>query len=180
MNKEQLTNLIINSPSINATLNNLNPEYLRDEMKQYFLLLILEKPEEELLAIYNKCNTCLEHYAGSIIKLQFKSSTSPFFKQYRQENRAQNAKEQYYDLLTIDTTEVATAHTEEEINIKRIKQYLDSIPPKKSIIFSEYYFKGKTLKEIAKKYKMKYTTVRSIIKTTEQLLRDNVTYYTGE
>lgn len=175
MNKEQLINLIVTSKTINKTLNKVTPSF-RDDFRQFIFLQVLELTEEKLLSEYLRCDTCLYKYVGGIIRNQLISDKSPFYLQYRKDNSTPEALNHYYNTTHPDTEDIITAHKQEQLNVDNILNFLRSVHPKKTTLFKEYYLKGKTIKEISAKYNIKYTTVRSIIKTTEALIKEKVTY----
>lgn len=176
LTKNQLIAIIINSPSINNTLNQLQPAHLRDDIRQYFYLLILELPEEKLQAAYNRCDTCLEAFAGTIIRNQFKSSTSPFYKLYRENKDTTAAVEHYYKVIGTDTEIEKEIQLTEQTNVDNVLDFLRAVHPKKTTLFKEYYLKGKTIKQISQKYNIKYRTVHHTIRETEKLIKEHLKY----
>lgn len=171
MTKNQLINLIINSPTINTTLDKVQPEDLRLDFKQHFYLQLLEKTEEKLLYEYEKGPDCLIKFAAAILKLQLKSNTSSFHKLYR---KKQALNDYYAHFDTISEIELGSSpETLKKINYDNIILALNHIHPKKAKLFIEHYINQKTLKQISQQYKIKYSTVVYNIRSTEnQLKRD--------
>lgn len=60
----------------------MEPDYLREDLKQEVILIICELPEEKLFQLYN--DKALEFFTVKVILNQIKSNTSPFAKKYRQ------------------------------------------------------------------------------------------------
>ena len=63
-------------------LSKMEPYELREDLKQEVIAIICELPDEKLFELYR--NKILDFYTVKIILNQIKSSTSPFFKKYRQ------------------------------------------------------------------------------------------------
>jgi antitermination protein Q len=170
--KNELITFIYNSKSINATLNKVTPE-LRDDFKSHFFLQLLEKDFEKLLEIYNKCETCLEAYAGAIIKLQLKSNTSSFYKIFRKGTAIELTDKHFQEEQPEAEVEFDASF---KMNYDNILAMLNHIHPRKSKLFLEHYLNGKTIKQISLQYKIKYTTIHHSIRKTEEYIRQNLKY----
>lgn len=165
--KNDLITIIINSPTINNTLNTIHPVELRADFRQHFYLQLCEVPEQKLLSCYHNCT--LESYAGAIIRNQIKSDSSSFFKLYRSNLSTPDATTHYYNLISTDESKI-----DEHKTIEAIHSFLRALHPKKVTLFKEHYFKGKTIPEISKKYKIAPRTVYHIIKETKDLIRQHL------
>ena len=168
MFKEDLIKLIINCSTIQNTLSKVQPEHLREDFKSHFYLQLLEKTEEKLLNEYLKCDDCLIKFAAAILKLQLKSTTSPFYKLYRQEHDLKSYKKH------LETESIEDCHEKEIINKKNyynIISVLNAMHPKKSKLFIEYWINGKSLTEISLQYNIKYRTCHKSIRATEAYIR---------
>lgn len=198
MTKNDLIEIIINSPSINRTLNKLEPYELRDDMRQYFYLEVCEETFEKLFEVYNRCDVCLERWAGQLIKNQFKNTNSPFYKMYRKDKTNNYDVERLVELYnwtesndSLENTEnvlrnidklLVKFHNEDDYdlmidkNYQRVRSFLNHIHPRRSKLFIEHWINGKTIRQISKQYRIKYSTVIYNIRTTEQLIRDNLKF----
>jgi len=204
MSKNELIEIIINSASINATLNTIQPYELQDDFRSHFYLQLCEKSYEKLLEAFNRCDTCLEQYAGAIIKNQLKSNNSSFHKIYRKDttinndveiligqfNKAETTYaengfanehwlkfvEKNIDRFNGDDTEEEEYKRRIEKNYQKVLSFLNHIHPRKSKLFIEHYVNGKTLRQISKQYKIKYTTVVYNIRQTEKLIREKLKF----
>lgn len=59
----------------------MEPDHLRDDLKQEVILIICELPEDRVLQLHN--DKALDFYTVRVILNQIKSKTSPFAKKYR-------------------------------------------------------------------------------------------------
>ncbi len=60
----------------------MEPDYLRDDLKQEVILIICQLPDEKLFELHK--SNALDFYTVKVILNQIKSNTSPFYKKYRQ------------------------------------------------------------------------------------------------
>jgi hypothetical protein len=61
----------------------MEPDHLREDLKQDVILVVCELPEQRLIELHNKQQ--LDFFVVRIILNQMKSKTSPFYKNYRRE-----------------------------------------------------------------------------------------------
>lgn len=197
MSKNDLIEIIINSASINATLNTIQPYELQDDFRSHFYLQLCEKSYEKLLEAFNRCDTCLEQYAGAIIKNQLKSNNSSFHKIYRKDTTVDSERlidvysslenysnDNYYKKNVDKIIQKFQGEAEEEPeyknriekNYQRVLSFLNHIHPRKSKLFIEHYVNGKTLRQISKQYRIKYTTVVYNIRQTEKLIKEKLKF----
>lgn len=78
---EIITNLYTGK-NFSDCINKMEPDYLRDDLKQEVISIICELPEEKLQQLHN--DKALEFFTVKVILNQIKSNTSPFAKKYRQ------------------------------------------------------------------------------------------------
>jgi len=161
--KNDLVSIIINSKSINATLDNVEPLELRNDFRQHFYLQLLEISFEKLLEVHNRGKGSLEAFAGTIIRNQLKSNNSSFHKIYR--------KQHTQELQDVnDSIEVEYDH-QIDSDYQKILLFLNHIHPKRAVWFREHYVNGKTIRQIAKQYKVNYRTINYSIRSTEEMIR---------
>jgi hypothetical protein len=63
-------------------LQKMNPDHLRDDLKQELFLVLLETPDEKIIQLHERKE--LRWYTARIVMNMIASNTSPFHKKYRQ------------------------------------------------------------------------------------------------
>lgn len=85
---EILSNLFINS-EVNELIKKINPEDLRDDLKQYAFAVLCEKPDEFIIDLHNKKQ--LKYFLVKIISNSIFSNRSGFLTQHKN-NRELNTE----------------------------------------------------------------------------------------
>lgn len=84
MTKNQIIEDLFKGKNFNDCLNKMEPEHLREDLRQEVILIICELPEEKIIKMYT--DSVLEYFTARVIVNQIKSKTSPFAKKYRNVN----------------------------------------------------------------------------------------------
>ncbi|OJW82060.1 MAG: hypothetical protein BGO69_15800 [Bacteroidetes bacterium 46-16] len=166
MNRQEILTYIYQSDYINATLKTILKKsvgehkysFYYDDAKSHFLVCVSSIKEATLLRVFNeKGIKGIEHYCAGIINNQFASSTSSFYKQFRNpkvvtcqlwniDNYREHLKDFTVDELSEQQDELIhqtlrkLADTPEEVlyaqhqkwkddNITKIKNLLLHLPP---------------------------------------------------
>lgn len=83
MKRDAIISNLFLCDSFRNCINKMEPEHLRDDLKQEVILIICELPEERLFQLVT--DKALEWFTVRIILNLIKSNTSPFAKKYRKE-----------------------------------------------------------------------------------------------
>lgn len=81
MNKAQIIEQFYNSRDFNEVLAKMEPDHLREDLKQEIILIVCQWDEEKIIALHSRGE--LGFYVVRIILNQVKSKSSPFAKKYR-------------------------------------------------------------------------------------------------
>lgn len=84
MNKAQIIEQFYNSRDFNDVLAKMEPDHLREDLKQEIILIVCQWDEEKIIALHSRGE--LGFYVVRIILNQVKSKSSPFAKKYRATN----------------------------------------------------------------------------------------------
>lgn len=113
--RNQIIEELYNSREFNDCIAKMEPEHLRDDLKAEVILILLEIDESKLIEIYSK--RALNFFTARIIMNQFFSTTSPFYKKYRQEMSEINDRFAYEEM---DMEDRATREEMEDRAMKEI------------------------------------------------------------
>lgn len=83
MRNSILSNLY-NDKDVNDTINKMQPDYLREDLKQELFVVLCEQPEERLKEMIEK--KYLKYYCARVIINMIQSNTSKFYKMFRRTN----------------------------------------------------------------------------------------------
>jgi hypothetical protein len=82
MNKEQIINWLWINKNFNQMIVKICPDdRWRDDLRQEFFIILSEKDEVDIKKMYN--NNYLVKWSASVLKNQYHSKTSPFYRKYR-------------------------------------------------------------------------------------------------
>lgn len=82
LSKNEIIEKLFTGKNFNDFLLKMDPECLREDLKQEIILIICELPEQKIIQLHN--DKGLEFFTVRIGLNLIKSSTSPFAKKYRQ------------------------------------------------------------------------------------------------
>lgn len=82
MTRNEIIANLFTGKNFNECLSKMEPDHLREDLKQEVILIICELPIEKIHQLYN--DKVLEFYTVRVILNLIKSSTSQFHKKYRQ------------------------------------------------------------------------------------------------
>jgi hypothetical protein len=80
--KNQILSNLFTSPEMADLLGKMNPDHLRDDLRQELFLVLCETDEEKIINLHNRGE--LRWYTARICLNMIASSSSPFHKKYRQ------------------------------------------------------------------------------------------------
>lgn len=187
MTKQEIIGEFYNDPKLDKALNKMCPNSLHiEDLKHEVMMILLEKDDYTIINMYQQ--GYLLFYTVNIIKNQYHSSSSDFYKKFRKEMT---------DIEVID--DIVTRPSEidyERLLTERIEEYLlREIHWFDAHIFICYYFTkidnetGKTLKPLSYRkiqdlhrwhnMKIDYNKVAKIVKSTlddikNKLIRDGL------
>lgn len=84
MSRNEIIADLYNSREFKETILKMNPAHLQDDLKSEVMLILCEKEENEIISIYESGG--LKYYTVRIILNLIQSSTSPFYKKFRQQS----------------------------------------------------------------------------------------------
>jgi len=149
---------------------------LYDDLFQYMILYLLEKPEEELLRLYNSGG--LRMYVARLIYINSKSETAPFYNLY-----IKNKEVNPLELDNVSSEETA----EKEMLIIRVSKEIEKEVreciamnkyPSAAKLFEVYVEKG-SYQSVVNEFKdkgipLKYKTVRRLISEFKTKIKNNI------
>lgn len=84
MTRNEIVERLFVGRSFSECIAKMEPDHLRDDLRQEVITVVLELPEEKLLDLHSQ--GVLEYFTVRIILNMIKSKTSPFYKKYRVAN----------------------------------------------------------------------------------------------
>lgn len=81
MTKNQIIEQLYTGKNFLECIGKMEPEQLREDLKQEVILILCELPAEKIHQLHN--DKALEFFTVRVILNQIKSKTSPFYKKYR-------------------------------------------------------------------------------------------------
>lgn len=81
MTRNQIINQLFLGKNFNDCIGKMQPEQLREDLRQEVILIVCEMPEEKIISLHQRKE--LEFFTVRIILNQIRSKTSPFAKKYR-------------------------------------------------------------------------------------------------
>lgn len=82
MSKNDIIEKLFTGKNFNDCLQKMEPDYLREDLKQEVILIVCEWSEDKIIKLHK--DGALDFYVVKVILNQIKSNTSPFAKKYRQ------------------------------------------------------------------------------------------------
>lgn len=101
MTRTQIIEQLFTGKNFNDCINKMEPDYLREDLKMEVALIVCEWSEEKIVGLHDRKE--LEFFVVRVILNQIQSSSSPFFKKFRQTSvdvvYEENRKEDFYTAL---------------------------------------------------------------------------------
>jgi len=181
-NNEIVTSILEDGSLYGICKNITKQDQLTDDLFQEVVLILLEYNNEKLNDSYNR--KWLKYLTITIIKNQFNSKTSPFYKKYKKFNY--ELRDQNYELSTIDAYNEETSNTaiydsitkinrDKElsdrifINIDRIEEILEDVYWYDKIIFQIYFKLGEYNKTDGPKRDLECKKEKSTLRRIEEM-----------
>jgi hypothetical protein len=166
MDKNQIIEFVYMHPDINRLINLVDPEYLRDDLRQEMALALLSIPEEKISKIW--ASNGLIGFSIKIITNMAFSNTSPFYKKFRK-NDYQKALEYYRSQIKLPELNTNFAN----IAKKRLanKYQKDELQAHEAILFTKYV-ELRSCKKVADFYSIPEKHVKDIIRKTKLELKN--------
>lgn len=82
--KNEIVGELFTSKEFNDCIAKMEPDHLRDDLKAEVALILLETPDDKIVAIYSSGPMALKYYTVRIILNLIQSKRSAFYKKYRQ------------------------------------------------------------------------------------------------
>ena len=86
MDRDSIISELFKSKDFNDCISKMEPRHLQDDLRSEVMLILCEKPASVIEEIYSRGQFDLKRYTVAIILNLIKSSTSPFFKKFRNIN----------------------------------------------------------------------------------------------
>jgi hypothetical protein len=116
MDKESILNNFYKDPVIDKVINYITEgSELKDDLKQEVFIILLEMPEKRIVEAFT--NNYLLYLYINILKKQWNSKTSPFYKKYKKEG--ENKVDELPDLVDDNMNEIEKK-TNNEIILGRV------------------------------------------------------------
>jgi hypothetical protein len=165
LDKNKIIEYLYNHVDINRLINSVDPEHLRDDLKQEMALALLSMPDDKISEIW--ASSGLVGFTIKIITNMAFSSTSPFYKKFRK-NDYQKALEYYRSQQKLPELNLNFAN----IANKRlaIKYQEDELQAHEAILFTKYV-ELRSCKKVADFYTIPEKHVKDIIRKTKLELR---------
>lgn len=146
------------------------------DLKQHCLLEISKENLSKLIRLYN--NNDLDKYFVQLVRNQYNSKNSRFFKEYVNSGFWLKDFVVYDDLTQYEDTifekEVIDTEIKNKELVSRIEAILMRSHPLKIDLFRMKYFEGKSYQEIADYYGINYQVVRNKIRSVRDFVIDNI------
>ena len=149
------------------------PHY-KEDLRHFIIEILLSKPEKYNKAIEDKW---IDYIVIRIITNQWKSNTSPFYKQYRKfesEVSAEKAREVNYYLEVNSDSQSVDYLIELDDNETKVQNALHKLAPHYTVILSQWLGIGhekQSVRQIAKKACMSPSTIYShLVKAKGELI----------
>jgi uncharacterized protein (DUF111 family) len=81
LTKNEIISALFSGKNFRDCIGKMEPDHLREDLRQEVILIICEQPEEKIMQLHN--DKALEFFTVRVILNQIKSKTSPFAKKYR-------------------------------------------------------------------------------------------------
>jgi hypothetical protein len=82
MTRNEIIERLYLGKSFRECISKMEPDHLRDDLRQEVAVVVCEWPDEKVIDLYEK--GVLDFYVVRVILNMIKSNTSPFYKKYRQ------------------------------------------------------------------------------------------------
>lgn len=133
VNKDQIIKLLYNNYNFNQALKKICSDVkYQDDLKMEFFLILMEKDDIVVQNMFN--NRYLLKWSVSVLKNQYHSKTSPFYKKYRSTNKQDEYVDRNIDGIEDDMSNDIDITTEVESILDNDIHWFDAH------IFRLYYF----------------------------------------
>ena len=153
-------------PDINRLINLVDPEHLRDDLRQEMALALLSIPEEKISEIW--ASNGLIGFSIKIITNMAFSSTSPFYKKFRK-NDYQKALEYYRSQVKLPELNTNFANIAKKHLASKYQE--DELQAHEAILFTKYV-ELRSCKKVADFYTIPEKHVKDIIRKTKLELKN--------
>jgi hypothetical protein len=180
--KNKILTALYQSKELADLLNKMNPEHLREDLKQELFLALTETPESKIIALHEKGQ--LRFYACRIVLNMIASNTSPFHKKFRQcvlsfmddlphpEEREEESRSfGLNQAFATDFNEVEEKEYQHNALLTAVNKCLDEMPYYEQNLFKAYVEAGSAGKMIKamKQQTGHYIPKRSILVTVKKV-----------
>ena len=166
MDKNQIIEFVYIHPDINRLINLVDPEHLRDDLRQEMALALLSIPDEKISEIW--ASNGLIGFSIKIITNMAFSSTSPFYKKFRK-NDYQKALEYYRSQIKLPELNTNFANIAKKHLANKYQE--DELQAHEAILFTKYV-ELRSCKKVADFYTIPEKHVKDIIRKTKLELKN--------
>lgn len=180
MCRNEIVKYVFESPELDKMVKSIcNKKSFRDDLKQEFLLILLEEKEDRLKKIYDEGK--IWNWSYIILRNQWSSSTSPFYKKYR-DNKMFDFELDWIVDEEKDKKDVIVAERVEEI-LKGIHwkdahlfklYYYETIDEKTGDLMKPYTLRGIEKLHTEKDLKIDHVSVYLSVKKTLKTIKDRL------
>lgn len=133
--------------------------HLTQDLFNDILLKFLEKGEDYTNQVLQ--DDKVDHYLVRMAHIQFNSSTSPFYTQYRK----QAIKSSDIDEWDIEIEDEVEIHTDKKEMVKDVKIYIGKLPHYNRTLAEKHFLEGKSQREMSKMYNINRIHITKDINT---------------
>jgi DNA-directed RNA polymerase specialized sigma24 family protein len=166
LEKNKIIEFLYNHVDINRLINSVDPEHVRDDLRQETFLALLSMPDDKISEIW--ASNGLVGFTIKIITNMAFSSTSPFYKKFRK-NDYQKALDYQRSLQKLPELNIKFA----TIANKRlaVKYQEDELQAHEAILFTKYV-ELRSCKKVADFFTIPEKHVKDIIRKTKLELKN--------
>lgn len=127
MNRNQIIEELYKSKNFNDCLNKMEPAHLRDDLRQEIAVIICQWSDDKVVNLHTE--GALEYYVVRVIINQIQSSSSEFFRKFRNNKNMcylDNPAESYHIAMDLDNDGNFTRQNKVKINPAHISSHQDN------------------------------------------------------
>lgn len=166
MSTNEIIQNIYNHPAIKKLIDNIQPEHIRDDLRQETFLTLLSMPTEKIMQIW--ASNGLVGLTIKIITNMAFSNTSPFYKKYRK-NESKKAIEYYKSLVKMPELNINLANIANQLLENKYQK--NELQAHEAILFKKYV-EVRSCKKVAIFYNIPEKHVKDVIRKTKIELKN--------
>ncbi len=160
MNRTEIISNLYADKDIRDAINKMNPDDLRDDLRQEMFLVICEMSEDKLVERYKEGS--LKFYLVRTMLNMIKSDRSTFYLKFRR---------QFEEWTVAHDKPMPNDDSTDEIILDKVKKSVEQLHWYERELLRLHAESGKTLRSISKETKIPYRSILLTVKTTRTRLR---------